>query len=79
MECRASIVDECMSEAFGGSVKRGDNLGHMKEFWTRDFCAYPTSQIKPLTTETVLIELPETCDIGEESLRIKQVYGYKNN
>lgn len=49
-----------------------------KVLWTRDFCAYPTmGRIRPLTTETCIVELPDSCHGKEEPLSIREVYGYK--
>lgn len=46
--------------------------------WKRDFCAYPSlGRIRPLTTETCLINLPDDCHCNREPLRVKEVYGYK--
>ncbi len=55
----------------------GQNMEE-KILWTRDFCAYPImSRIRPLTTETCIIQLPDICHNAQEPLRIKEIYGYK--
>lgn len=62
--------------------KRGDYMADgytptYKRLWTKEFCGYPLGRIiRPLTTDTCVIELPDFCDGKDEPLTISQVYGF---